>query len=956
MGNRQARAVVEHLCQLIDTQRVKGLSDAQLLQRFVTARDETAFAALMQRHGRTVLGVCQHVLRHAQDAEDAFQATFLVLARKAGSIRNHHSVGSWLYGVAYRIAMRAKKNAAKRLEREQQAATPAETAPPGEAAWRELQRLLDDELSRLPDRYRAPFLLCCLEGKTKAEAARELGWKEGTVSSRLATARKLLQTRLARRGVSLSAVLGGTALSGSGSAGAAVPALLMIGTGQAAVAFAAGGLVAAGLVSPRAVALAEGVLRVSRWKIAGALLLLATLAGGAAGMALSLPRPDDPPEQRQRVSRPGAKPRPRPAPRKAAAVPDPEREGGALTGQVLDPAGRPLAGADVTLVATFSPVQAGVRESAARERRQVLGSVRADAQGRFRLNLPRKALAKYGGISLLTAGGGVGPAWKPITRGGAQELKLQTEAGQELHGRLVDARGTTAAGVAVQVVGFTKRNKDKQAPQVNSIHFAAPPDSLSSWPAPTKTDGEGNFVLRGLAPDCEVYLRVDDPRFGPQWLITSTGPTASADSRTFTLTPARTLEGTITDQDTGQPLAGAYLFISTLWQRSGQLKSQVDAQTDGRGRFRVNVFPGDRLSVFTYPADGAPYAVVWSVFPWPKGEPRRALNVALPRGVLVEGTVTDGSAARPVAGAAVDYQARFTNPALRRKVAGEQVAFWKHGARTGPDGAFRVVVLAGPGHLLVKGPTADYLHAEVSAGELTTGRPGGKVLYPDGLAAVDYPAGSGPRKVAVRLRRGVTVPGKVVLADGRPARSAVVLCPHHIPEGHDFRGDLLRLKDGRFEIPGCDPDRGTEVFVLDSGSRQGGVATLPAPARGKPGGPEPEVRLAAIGSARARIVDQHGRPWDRPPVELHLVLRPGVPGKNGPARLTVSAALFGSVPVPKMPPGTVDFYTLIPGATYQIMDRQTQAPLKTFTIAPGQDSHLPDVTIARPEKRKTPGQ
>jgi RNA polymerase sigma factor (sigma-70 family) len=249
-----------------------GASDRQLLERFIAQRDEAAFAGLLQRHGRMVWRVCRRVLHQQQESEDAFQAVFLVLARRAGSIRKAEAVGSWLYGVAYRISMKARRRAVERTEREKQAAGARGEQPAwADAACRELQRLLDEEVQRLAQKHREPFVLCCLEGMSRAEAARELGLKEGTVASRLAHARALLQKQLARRGVTLSAALAVGALA---TGAAAAPAALVRATAQAVAAPAA--------ASPAAVALADGHVRAldraRRRPLFGLLLLLGTLS------------------------------------------------------------------------------------------------------------------------------------------------------------------------------------------------------------------------------------------------------------------------------------------------------------------------------------------------------------------------------------------------------------------------------------------------------------------------------------------------------------------------------------------------------------------------------------------------------------------------------------------------------------------------------------------------------
>src|SRR5262245_53590280 len=227
MPGTPLRMVLRRLCRPLDPPPV-GVSDAELLRRFAGVRDESAFELLVWRHERLVWGVCRRVLRDAHTAEDAFQATFLALALKAGSISKREAVASWLYQVAYRTALRARACAVQRAAREVQgvdlAGAPGPDDPTAAAAARELSPLLEREIGRLREKYRAPVVLCYLEGKTYAEAARLLGWSPGTVSTRLTHARALLRSRLAGRGLAL----GGAALAAlpGARAAAAPPALV----------------------------------------------------------------------------------------------------------------------------------------------------------------------------------------------------------------------------------------------------------------------------------------------------------------------------------------------------------------------------------------------------------------------------------------------------------------------------------------------------------------------------------------------------------------------------------------------------------------------------------------------------------------------------------------------------------------------------------------------------------
>jgi RNA polymerase sigma factor (sigma-70 family) len=282
MAGRAVPPVLRFLRALAPAAPDLDAPDAQLLASFLLRRDEGAFAALLHRHGPMVWGVCRRALPDPHAAEDAFQATLLVFLRKAGSLSRPERLANWLYGVACRTATKARTLHAQRLRREERHALeerPAE-APPPDA--RDLRPVLDEELAGLPEKYRAPLVLCYLEGKTYAEAARELGWAEGTVSGRLARARDLLRTRLARRGLALPGAGLAALLSGQASA-AAPPAGVLSSAANAALRAAAG---EPGAVSPQVIALTKGVLQamfVCKLKFAGAVLLAFAFAGAGAG-------------------------------------------------------------------------------------------------------------------------------------------------------------------------------------------------------------------------------------------------------------------------------------------------------------------------------------------------------------------------------------------------------------------------------------------------------------------------------------------------------------------------------------------------------------------------------------------------------------------------------------------------------------------------------------------------
>jgi RNA polymerase sigma factor (sigma-70 family) len=281
MATRSINWVIQHLRKAALLREGAELTDGQLLEGFVRRREAAALEVLVQRHAPMVWGVCRRIAQNHHDAEDAFQATFLVLVRKAAAIMPRRMVANWHYGVARQTALKARATRAKRQARERQVTRmPESEAVERHDLWPALQSLLDEELSRLPDKYRVAIVLCDLEGKTRKEAAGQLGVPDGTLAARLARARTMLAKRLARHGLAVSGEMLAPVLPQK-AASAATPASVITSTIKAVTSVAAGQTAATGLVSAKVVALTEGVLQtmlLTKLKVTTAVLLVLGIA------------------------------------------------------------------------------------------------------------------------------------------------------------------------------------------------------------------------------------------------------------------------------------------------------------------------------------------------------------------------------------------------------------------------------------------------------------------------------------------------------------------------------------------------------------------------------------------------------------------------------------------------------------------------------------------------------
>jgi RNA polymerase sigma factor (sigma-70 family) len=926
MAASPSTTVLQHLCRLVATEQIGRLPDAELLDRFALRHEEAAFTALMRRHGPLVLGVCRRVLPNWHDAEDAFQATFLVLARKARSVIKQESVGSWLYQVAYRTALRIRARKAGRQQRERQAGRSLAADTLAEVTGRELLVVLDEELNRLTSQHRMPLVLCYLQGLTRDQAARQLGWSVSTLKHRLDQARERLRDRLARRGLALPAALLAAGLA-EGTARTAVPAKLLDVTVQSVRLAAAGNLGAAGAVSGPA-ALARQTLQA----MAGSRLKVAALVLAVGGALLSVGAllHQAPARQKDRASASNAPTKaPAKQPERPAAPPASEQT--FIRGRVLDKEGRPLAQARAALL--------GLRRGTTRLGMRllddkILGRARAGADGRFRLSVSRKRLAPYERLYLLAGAAGHGSVWQEVKQGGARaETVVRLPEEKIIRGRVRDLQGLPAAGIEVRVSWLGKSGPGGSETRLGELSKGSAP----LWPARATTTRDGRFSLRGLNPDLHGYLHTAGDRFAFQYKEIKAGA-GKVQEVSLVLAPAQLIEGIVTAADSGKPLAHALVSVNSDNNPDAPfaMGPGVSGQADARGRFRLNPPTGKMFTVRAQLAEGEPYLRVEKSFKWRGGVVRHEVKLALPRGVLIRGKVTEAASGKPVAGAVIrDTMGLWVNPTVS----------------TRPDGTFQIAVPPGRGHLLVKGPGNDYIPLEITHGELEGGKPSGSRLYPDAVVPFQLKAGAGVHKVSVRLRRGVTIRGRLEGPDGQAPREALLLCWSQVPQHAPiWFAASVHLTDGRFELRGCDPEKTYTVHFLDAAKERGATVRLSVKkAAGKP----VIVRLGPCGSAEARFVDKQGKPLPTFRPIFYIVARLG----TGAAGQGISADSDFVANVDRLHysggGGIVDargrcrYPALIPGATYRILGNNFRS-VKDFRVKPGERLKLPDIVIPNP--------
>jgi RNA polymerase sigma factor (sigma-70 family) len=852
--NTTQTGLARHLRTLIARQTNSSPTDQQLLERFLTQRSEASFAALVERHGPMVLGVCRRVLHHTHDAEDAFQATFLVLARKASSIRKQESLGSYLHGVAYHLAEKLRAKTRRRSAHERATAGRETTDPAEEITWGELRSVLDEELAKLPEQYRAPLVLCYLEGKTQDEAARRLGWSKSTFRRRLERARDLLGCRLTRRGLALSAALSAPLLAGT-TTNALVPPALTETTTRAALLLGSGKR-ATELVPERVSALVGEARASVVPKAKAAIVLLVSLSVAAGGMLLHSAR------QNSQAAAPAAGLAPVIPPHPDESRPDATVE---IKGRVLDPDGKPLGGVRLVLLFKDAPKKAGEPVRA-----------QTDGGGRFLLKVRSADFGPSGKGTLVGSAEGFGLNWTDVTAQSKDQVTLRLAADDvPIAGRVLDLEGKPVAGATVQVRSVAKRadGKDLAAfvetlekylkegtPGFLNKNFQPGPLSVAMdkfpWqrlsparldvPASATTDMEGRFRLIGFGRERLLDLTIHGPTIAQTVLhaLTRSGPARGWISGNWGLygarfeclvAPAKPIVGTVRDKHTGKPLAGMNIWVAQALVN--------EAKTDGQGRYRV--VGAAKSKQYDVTASGMPYfrRSKNHVADTPGLEPL-TVDFELERGVVVRGRLTDKLTGKPVRGE-VHYVVLPDNPHLKEFEDINSLT-----GRTAADGSFSVVAIPGPGLLCV---TADEVNRFAAAEDKGWKTRGGFDLY---HAVVPIDPSEKDEKSTTRdiaLEPARVLKGSVVGPDGHPLTRVYAAGRSPIVSFDLFSHE--RLDADTFTAGGLKSGRPRMLVFFHREKKLGKVLKLLGDER------EPlTVRLEPLGALSGRVLDAKGRP------------------------------------------------------------------------------------------------
>ncbi len=861
-------------------------ADHDLLARFVRHRDEAAFRHLVNRHAKTVLAACRQVLSDPADIDDTFQATFLVLLKKAKAVDATTPLTGWLFAVAHRLAVRCRADRTRRQTREAEAARRTRTTTADDLSWREAAALLHAELNALPDRYRRPLLLCSVQGLTRDEAAEQLGTTVGAVRGQLERGRTLLERRLAKRGVVLSAGLLAVLMGSSRAAGGPPAELIDLAVSAAG-----------GNASSTAVALAHGAFPMTaNLKPA---ILPAVLAVGLvwAGIGLGTPATaDEKPAQEMKKPAADAKAEPK----KADAAK--ERT---ISGTVLGHDGQPVA-AELQLVWQDAEPQP-------------LGKTAAD--GTFKVTVPMKR-GEYGGWLVATAAGhgpefvAHGLDYSPKTLTPTLDVTLRLPKGRAIKGRLIDQQGKAVAGATVKATALSacdtaaamdarlKRWAEEafhgSAPSGDrGLHFADKPQAADNpggqTPYTAVTDKDGRFELTGLGSGQLVTLRLRgagvadaevltlnrdgfDPEpvnkrvrtsefrsFSGRWTLAGPDPAV-------VMSQEKVVRGTVTDP-AGKPRAGVRVWLSRTNRHDLNADHNV-ATTDTDGRYEIRGARKHAGYMVEVPPDTAAGLLPCQGFADDTvGYEPITIDLKQAKGVVVTGKVTNKATGEPVH-CSMYPQVMANNPFVDKfPPFMNAAALGCEQYHTDKAGRYRVVVI--PGRVLLSASPQRAGRAEfkplapdpkfsdqfaAADGTLLFNAFGGGQAHVQGCwcQVVEAKEGDTELTVDAALEPATRTPVRVADADGKPVTGVSATGVTHIEFEHanEVVGPLV--------VFNLEAKKERVLAVAHKGRKLVGTLKLTADTK------DPLVTLGGGGGVTGRVVDGAGQPVEGVTVKLHF--------------------------------------------------------------------------------------
>ncbi|QJW94810.1 sigma-70 family RNA polymerase sigma factor [Frigoriglobus tundricola] len=918
-----------------------GATDRELLDRFVRENDQSAFETLVTRHTGMVLGVCRRALPKVQDAEDACQATFMVLARKAGAGHWQESVANWLYTTARKVARNARVAAERRARREETVAVPESVEPVDRMTGRELLAALDAALDGLPARYREPLVLCYLEGLTRDEAAYRLGVPLATLHTRIDRARKRLHEVLTKAGCALGAGL--LALAASSPAGASPQRLV-----KSVLASVSGSAPAAvGELAKRAAM--NGLFKTTVFALAvvgiGA-LCVGLVALGSTRAASEAPEPVSAP-----ASANGAG---------AAAPPaevNPAGKRVEVRGTVLGPDDKPVGGAKLFLR----------HWDGSRDRTVPAPQVAAGADGTFAFTMDDSEMG-----TLVATAPGHGLAWASLYFHPVPALTLHLTPDEPIRGRVMNLEGKPVAGVTVSVTGMFQPHKEKTLDRwLKSVRNPKDEEGVSVVPlydyvsgfagllVPVTSDRDGKFEIRGLGRDRVAILRATGPAIATHELravtreverfndpLNNWGTIQGADP-VVVAAPVPVTTGRVIDSASGKPIPGTVLHVEHLSQ-------SLSATADKDGRFTLPGLPQGKpgLSVIVIPPGRAPYHPVREAVPDDATE-RAAFDVKLVRGIPATVKIIDKVTRKPVKSHIRYGVFPDDNPNVKAVPNVWHDREWSDAPDYIPRlSEFHIVVFPGKGLLAASAgwPQGGNYLSGVGVAAFEKYRHEGQLYGLVGatnihvhekhtFAAIDVPADAKEFHFTLELDPGLTMSGRLIDADGKPVVGAESFGLRNAPgDGNwappasDEKFAALALRDGEKR----------RVMFVHSERKLAGTAVVVGGAK------EPvEVRMQPWGEATGRMVGADGKPVPgRIDLIYDVVRHPDL--KLGSSPLCQP----GSAGPEAGPDGRFRVTGLVPGLTYRWVAsgwKHGEAVLPDTIAKSGQTIDLGDVVV-RPKQ------